>query len=316
MLDKIQSYIEQHKLFSPKDKLILGVSGGPDSVFLVRVLTSLKYKHLAIAHVDHMIRGISAEKDARFVKALAKKLKLSFFDLQIDTPLYAKENKLSLEEAARQIRLQFFEELSTRLKTNKVVLAHNANDQAETIIMRFLRGSGMQGLVGIEPQKKIGKLNVCRPLLNTWREEIMAYHKENKEAFCIDETNKEEIYLRNRVRLSLIPELQKYNPNLGETMLRMAEVFREEESFMRLETERLLKEVIQNKKKNALRLDPKKLYKQPLAMQRRIIRTAIEQVQGDLDNVSLLYVENFIRNNLTTIRLDDRGILHTSKEKV
>ena len=316
MLNKVQAYIDKHQLFSKHDHLLLGVSGGPDSVCLTHVLSELGYKHLSIAHVNHCIRGVSATNDALYVKELAEELDIPFHEIEVDTLAYTDQHKLSIEDAARQLRLQFFKQISEQWAIHKVVLAHNANDQVETMIMRFIRGSGMQGLCGIEPLKDIMGITVTRPLLSTWRTEILDYLKEKDVTCCFDASNSEPIYTRNKVRLQLIPELEKYNPNLGETLLRTAEIFAEDENYLKNETEQWLVSVIEKKKANEIRLNVKRLHELPSAMQRRVVRSSIEQVQGHLENVSLLYIDNFLMNKLSTIKLDKRGILHTSKDRL
>jgi len=317
MLTRIKAYIEKYELWSPDDPLLLGVSGGPDSVCLTHILKALhSKKSLTIAHVNHQIRGVSAQRDARFVEKLAEKWGIPFVETTVDTPSYAQHNKLSLEDAARKIRFQFFEEIAEKRQINKVVLAHNANDQAETIVMRFLRGSGLQGLAGIEPCKMMGQLTLVRPLLTIWREDIIRYLKAQSVDYRLDRTNQKPLYLRNKVRLKLFPELKKYNPNLGPTLLRMAEIFLEEKNVLEQETREMLPDIIRESTRQGLRLNKNKLYGLPLALQRRVVRAAIEQVQGDLEGVSLLYIENFLQNQLTTITLDQRGILHTSKGRL
>ena len=312
--ENIANYITENNLFNKKEKLLLGVSGGPDSVFLVHALKELGYADFSIAHVNHQLRGVSAQKDAEFVKELAENFKVLFFEIKVPTTDYAKENKLSIEDAARIIRLDFYKQILAKVHFDRVVLAHNANDQVETILMRFLRGSGLQGLIGIESLKIINKLTVARPLLTTWRKDILKYLDHKKIRYCQDISNKKPIYLRNKLRLKLIPILEKYNPNFGKTMIRMAKVLLEEHNYLNGQTQKLLEEVIQINTPSAIKFNRKKLFSLPIAMQRRVVRAGIEFVQGHLDGVSSLYIENFINNKLTVIKLDNKGILSTGKK--
>ncbi|MFA5928364.1 MAG: tRNA lysidine(34) synthetase TilS [Candidatus Margulisiibacteriota bacterium] len=316
MLTKINDLIIKNELFTPKDHLLVGISGGPDSVCLVLVLLELGYKHLSLVHVNHKLRGESSQRDAKFVQKLGRELKLPVYISVVDTNAYAKKKKLSIEDAARQLRFNCFAKLAIKLRASKLVLAHNANDQVETVLIKLIRGSGNQGLLGIEPLRNIDGLTVARPLLTTWRKEIMGFLKIRKQSCCLDHTNSQPIYLRNKVRLSILPQLEKLNPNIGQTILRMTDILQEEEKYLRGESQCLATAVIKEKNSKGSLLDKKKFYSLPLAMQRRVLRLVIEEVQGHLENVSLLYIDNFLENKLTTIKLDKRGILHTSKEKL
>jgi tRNA(Ile)-lysidine synthase len=218
MIKSVIDTIQKYKLLSKNDKLIVGVSGGPDSICLLRHLNSFKKKYslnINVVHLDHGIRD-GSYKDLKFVKKVCENLRIPFYSKQIN--LKEISQSASLEQEARIARLAYFSSLAKRLKIKKLALGHNLDDQAETILMRVIRGSGLYGLSGILPERKISNLTVIRPLIETKRKEIEKYLKNNKFSFVIDETNKKNLFLRNRVRNRLLPLLEEYNPKIKESL--------------------------------------------------------------------------------------------------
>jgi tRNA(Ile)-lysidine synthase len=221
LLEKVKKTLRDHHLLARHDTVLIGVSGGPDSVALLYILYLLKEQYwlkLHIAHLDHSLRRSSA-KDKKFVIGLAKKLAL---------PVTAARVKLnsrgSPEEAARQARLEFFLRVAKKIKAKKIALGHNRDDQAETVLMRIIRGTGLYGLAGILPKRQIFGLTFIRPLIETSRREIELFLKKKKLEFRIDETNLKNLYLRNKIRNCLLPLLEKhYNKNIKGVLCNMAE---------------------------------------------------------------------------------------------
>lgn len=223
---------EKYNLFQPNDTIVVGISGGADSVCLLDILhkISVNYNYnfnLILAHINHGIRGETAKRDEDFVEEIAMKYGYDFVCKHVDVPKFAKDNKLSEEEAGRQIRYSFFEELAGN--NRKIATAHNQNDNAETLLMRFMRGTGLNGLCGIDFKRD----NIIRPILNISRADIEKYIEENNLTHITDETNFVPIYTRNKIRLNLIPEIQNtYNPNFVETVNTNIESYKEDNSFL------------------------------------------------------------------------------------
>ncbi|MFZ2188441.1 MAG: tRNA lysidine(34) synthetase TilS [Candidatus Moraniibacteriota bacterium] len=264
LIKKIQNSIFANALFERHAKIVLGVSGGPDSTLLLDVFSKLKKKYalgLSIAHVNYHLRGKDSERDERFVEKLAEKygLSLDILDAQI------KENCKS-EEKLRDVRYTFFEEVRKENKFDLIAVAHNCDDQAETVLMRLIRGTGLNGLSAM--QARNGK--IIRPLLEIPRKEIIAYLKENNLSYRIDTTNKESIYLRNKIRNKLIPYLEKnYNPKVKLVLAKSAKTFSQDYAVIEELTEKAWKE---NKT-----LSAKKILALPAAIQKRILQKAIAQ---------------------------------------
>ena len=217
MIQRIKQFILQHNMIEPADHLILSVSGGADSVCLLRVIWELKKEAMIqgdwdyeILHVEHGIRGKESVDDARFVQKLAEYMKVPVTVVSVDVPKFSKENKLGDEEAARILRYQAFEERA-RLTKGKIVLAHHLEDNAETVMFQMLRGSGLKGLCGMMPVRVDAGVNYIRPLLCVSRQEIEVFLGNEGIDYCTDSTNNELVYSRNRLRNIVFPELRKIN---------------------------------------------------------------------------------------------------------
>lgn len=208
MLKKVISYIGKNKILQDGDSVLLGVSGGADSVCMLHVLYSLREKYhlkLYVVHVNHGIRGSEAKRDADFVEQMAENLQIPFRVVTANIPEMAKEQKLSEEEAGRIFRYNTFEQVANEIGAGKIAVAHNLNDNSETVLFNLFRGSRLKGLTGISPMR--GK--IIRPLLCCSRNEIEQYLQENNLSYCTDSTNKETDYSRNRIRLKLIPYIKE-----------------------------------------------------------------------------------------------------------
>ena len=223
ILEQIKKAIRRHNLIAEGDKVLIGVSGGPDSVALLYLLNKLKKEFkltLHIAHLDHMLRKDSY-RDAEFVKRLAERLKLPSTITQVNVKELAKKG--SLEEIARNARLAFLFKIAKDVNADKIALGHNSDDQAETVLMRIIRGTGLYGLSGILPKRNIAGYEIIRPLLEVKRKDIEAFLKRKGIKPCIDMSNLEDIYFRNRIRNKLLPLLEKeYNKNIKEVLANMA----------------------------------------------------------------------------------------------
>jgi tRNA(Ile)-lysidine synthase len=213
---KFLEFIRQNDLFQAKDKLLLAVSGGVDSVVLCELCRQAGFD-FAIAHCNFRLREKESERDKEFVGALAKKYQVEFFLKEFDTEKYSEENKLSIQEAARNLRYSWFEELLTthHSRPAAIVTAHHADDNIETLLMNFSRGTGLKGLTGI-PVKTSSK--VCRPLLGFWKEELIEFAKQNKLGFVEDSSNESSKYSRNLFRNEIIPLMGKAYPRVKENL--------------------------------------------------------------------------------------------------
>ncbi|HLD40762.1 MAG TPA: tRNA lysidine(34) synthetase TilS [Candidatus Omnitrophota bacterium] len=215
---KVLQAVKEYGLIREFDRIVLGVSGGPDSIALLYCLLALKEEYrltLHIAHLNHMLRPKDSLKDAEFVRLLAKKLGLACAIKKVNVRGLKKG---SLEEAARKARLDFFLDTAKRIKADKIALGHTLDDQAETVLMRLLRGSGLLGLSGILPKRDILGFTVIRPLLGIKRKEIENFLKAKRIIPRVDASNLDQAYFRNRIRHKLLPGLEKYNPNIKEVL--------------------------------------------------------------------------------------------------
>lgn len=235
LLDQVRSTIGVHGLVAPGDRLVAGVSGGPDSLALLHVLYSLREPleiSLHVAHLDHQLRGPASAADAAFVADLAQRWGLPATVGARDVATYARERRLSIEEAARHARYEFLAEVARRVGATRIAVAHNADDQVETILMHFLRGAGLGGLRGMAYQSALpfpfaahdssfatSHLILIRPLLDIPRAEIEAYCTENGLAPRVDSSNLDQALFRNRLRHEVLPYLERLNPNLRQVLL-------------------------------------------------------------------------------------------------
>jgi tRNA(Ile)-lysidine synthase len=221
MLAKVQSSLK--KLRKTDEPLLVGVSGGADSVALLHALVELGYRP-HVCHLNHRWRGAASDGDAKFVRALAGRL-----ELPVTIAILSRLKTAPTEDSARRARFAFFERVAKKTGIGTLVLAHTADDQAETFLMRLLRGAGTTGLSGIWPERRIGKLRVLRPMLNVSRKEVLKYIAARKLKFREDASNADRRFLRNRIRHELLPLLERdYNPGIRDVLRRTAEIFRAE----------------------------------------------------------------------------------------
>lgn len=232
-------------MLRPGAKVVVGLSGGADSVSLLHALHALKGYNLTLiaAHLNHGIRGKEAARDAEFSRSIAESLGIEFELWKADAPALRKRSRISLEDAARVLRYEFFEEVRKKHGASRIATAHTLDDQAETVLMRLIRGSGAKGLSGIPPVS--GKY-IVRPLIETDRATIESYLKSEGIEWIEDSTNRERDYLRNRIRLDLLPGLSDYNPKIKETLARTADILRLEEEFISREAERKFRSVFKS----------------------------------------------------------------------
>lgn len=304
LVKRIKQYISKHKLLTTGDKVIIGVSGGPDSVALIYILCELQHElgvTIEIAHFNHGLRK-AAIKDQNFVENLAQKLHLK---ISCGSSHLSKSySKGSLEEIARDARMNFFKRLVRRKKAQAICLAHTQNDLAETVLMRILRGTGLQGIRSILPVRKIQNIKFIRPLLGTKKQEIELFLKKRKLSFRIDPTNKQKKFYRNKIRLDLIPLLEKkYNKNVQEVLSHFSNNISVDYDFLEGQAKLLFNDIAKfAKDQRCVKFDLKEFNSKHLSMQRMMIRMAIEHLQGHtrkLSSIHLKEVEDLILNRPT-----------------
>ncbi|MBQ4527379.1 MAG: tRNA lysidine(34) synthetase TilS [Clostridia bacterium] len=230
MIDKVKKTISSLGLIEPNDKILVALSGGADSVFLIHMLHYLKNEYsltLGAAHVNHCIRGEDANKDQNFCKSLCAKLDIPYHTVDIDIPKLAKDNKISEETAGRNARYNFFNEISHIYNYDKIAVAHNMNDSVETLIINLIRGCSLNGLCGIKPKNK----NIIRPIYNVERYEIENYLSDNNIEFCTDKTNFENIYTRNKIRNCIINQMKEINPSVVKTIFSNIKNFNDDNEY-------------------------------------------------------------------------------------
>lgn len=304
------------ELFSASDRILVAVSGGVDSVALLHLLVELKQIKkftLAVAHLNHQIRSGTAQRDADFVEALAAKYQLPFHLGIKNIPQLAEQSGLSLEDAGRKARYEFFLSEAKAHHYNILALAHHLDDQTETILFRLLRGAAAKGLSGITAERTEQNIRIVRPLLSTTKQEIIEYAAVHSLDFCEDETNQDNVYARNKLRNEVLPLLKEINPNYQEGLRRTAEILRDDDLYLETAARQVYAEVVLTDTPDKIKLDAAALQSYPKALSRRVVRLAIEKFCGALNDVTLVFVENFLANGLTTLTLDERGKLLVSK---
>ncbi len=294
MKNKVENTIKKHNLIDKEDNVLLGVSGGPDSMALLNILYELNetFKcNLYVAHINHGIRGEEADKDEVYVERYCRKFNIPFYLKRVNMNEYAKKHKLSSEEAGREIRYKFFEEILIQLGGGKIAVAHNKNDQAETLIMRFIRGTGLDGLKGM----KYKNSNIIRPLLDISRNEIEKYCDLNNINPRIDRSNLETIYERNKIRLELIPYLEKnFNTGIIDTLVRTSKVMQEDSYFLNEYAKTAYEEVVFKEQPNNIMLINEKFTKLNYAIKCRVLRRTIKKINGHLKGIEEKHVSSII----------------------
>lgn len=283
-LIKFKDTIKKYNLIKKRDRIVIGVSGGPDSVCLAYLLDGLKKEFkvmLTIAHLDHSLRKDS-HKDREFVEKLGKKLEIKVISSKINIKELAKFG--SLEEIARNARLRFLFKVARDVKAKKIALGHNFDDQAETVLMRIIRGSGLNGLSGILPKRNIAGFEIIRPLIEVKRRQIEAYLRRKKIKARIDASNRQDLFFRNKIRNRLLPLLEKdYNKNISEVLSNMAQNVGSDYDYLQQAVERSMRGA-----KAKLNLD--KLTRLHPAIQRLILRRAFASIKGDTRRITFKHI--------------------------
>jgi len=315
MKEKVLDIIKKYNLIENADKIVIGVSGGPDSITLLNVLLEIKKENkidfeMGVCHVNHMIRE-EAIQDEEYVLEFCKKNDIECFVKRIDVENKAREEKIGTEEAGRNARYEFFNEILEKTGANKIATAHTANDNAETVLMNIIRGSGTVGLKGIEAKRD----NLIRPLIECSREEIEEYCKTNNLNPRIDKTNFENIYTRNKVRNMLIPYIKdNFNPNIIEGLNRLSDLSKQENEYLEKITQKTYKEVLIEEQENQIILDLNKFNLQELVIKNRLVLYTINILFGTRSGIEKKHIEDIIK--LCSNNIGNKFLIPNKKVKI
>ena len=293
---KVLKTIQKYNLIESGDKIVVGVSGGPDSMCLLDILIKVCQNSpsplaIVVAHVNHMIRE-EANEEEDFVKTFCDKNNIEFYSKRIDVKKIANTNKIGTEEAGRQVRYAFFEEVLKKTNSNKIAIAHNKNDKVETIIMNIFRGTGINGLKGIEIKR--GKY--IRPLIECERNEIEDYCKKQNLNPRIDKSNFDNIYTRNKIRNIVIPYIKKeFNYNIIETINRLSTLITEEEEYIEKQVKNIYSKILLEEKQDEIILDLKQFNVQENVIKSRIILYTITRLFGSSKGIEKVHIEDILK---------------------
>ncbi len=287
--------MHQYQMVLSGERVLVGVSGGIDSVVLLHLLHALRHKldiELHIAHLNHQFRGDEAKRDADFVRRLAQQLKIPCTIESSNVPAVIRQQKLSPQDAARQVRYRFFDTVAERTHSHKIATAHHADDQAETVLIGLIRGVGLHGLGGIQP---VLNENIIRPLLTTSRADIKAFAQAENIDFVVDSSNSSRKYLRNAVRLDVLPLLQEqFSPAIVTRLTRYAQIFQEDAFFIDKIAVRLYRKICQESP-GGIQLDLELFSQQDVTIQRAVLYKAFEALTGVRHELHTGHVRSVIR---------------------
>lgn len=295
----LYNFISQNTLLHPDRPLVIGVSGGPDSLCLLHVLVRLRETYrfqLQAAHLNHCLRGTESDSDEQYVRHVAEKWGVPLSVSRKDTSLLASQQRAGMEEAARQERYRFLGRVAGQVGARTVCVGHNADDQAETVFMHLLRGSGLNGLQGMLPAGPYPipelELRLVRPLLRTPRSAIEAYCRQHSLQPRTDHSNLDVTLLRNRVRHKLLPALEEASPGIRRRLCQLAQVVAADMCVLEVARDDSWRDVVSRESKGVVELDLEAWRALPLGLRRSTLRQAIAQVRGSLSGISFRHIES------------------------
>jgi len=292
LVERVADTIKKHAMLARDETVLVGLSGGPDSVCLLSILSGLKERYglaLHAVYVNHNLRPEETPKEIRFCEDFCKEKGVNFLVKSIDVLSHAKNLGLNKQEAARDLRYRAFDEAAVEVGAEKIALAHNADDQIETICMRFLRGAGPAGLSGMPVKRS----KVIRPLIEIERADIESFLSAGNVPFVVDSSNLGMEYFRNRIRRVLVPVMKELNPSLAGTMAHTASILQEEERYFSIVVTKALMKMISRKTNNRIELFLSPMESMDTVILRRVLRRAIEETDS-LRGISFKHVEDII----------------------
>ncbi|QSX05501.1 tRNA lysidine(34) synthetase TilS [Sedimentibacter sp. zth1] len=295
MITSIKNTIIKENLINENDNILIALSGGPDSVFLFHILRLLKDSlsfNIYASHINHMYRGIDANHDEKFVEDLCNRYNIKLFVKRKNATEYAKELKMTEEEAGRKLRYDFFSENLTNIGGGKIAVAHNLNDQSETVLQRIIRGTGVDGLSAMSYKNG----NIIRPIIDINKRDIIGFLNDNKYEYCKDYTNDLPIYGRNKIRLNLIPYLEEnFNPNIQNVLFRMSKVMNSDSKIIKKHMQILYNESVKQVNSDEVVLDLNYLKSLDENELGRVIRIAIKSLKGNTNNIENKHIQKCIK---------------------
>ena len=310
-LEQVRATIRRHSLLAAGETVVVGVSGGPDSLCLLHVLSCLRSEvdlALHVAHLDHGLRGAESEADAGYVASVAEGWGLPCTVERVDVPALAREGRLAVEEAARRARYAFLARVAGAVGSRTIAVGHNADDQAETVLMHWLRGSGLAGLRGMQPRTRLGDyrllegpagplpvpsdLWLVRPLLEVTRADILAYCSSQGLEPRFDRSNLDTTYFRNWLRLTVIPLLAQHNPRIQDVIRRSARVFTDDYALLRLLLDDAWPAIVQEEAPGRIAFDLAVWRALPTSLQRSTLREAIHRLRRSLRDIAFVHIED------------------------
>jgi len=322
LFQTVENTITTYGMLKPEHSVVIGVSGGPDSVALLHILLELAPRlslRLGVAHLNHCLRRNDSDKDAQFVETLSRKLGLPCYIQKTDVRNYQIKNRLSLEEAARSVRYEFLNNIAKTKGYNKIAIGHHSDDNAELVLMNLFRGSGTLGLSGIPPVRGD---KIIRPLIQVGRSELVEFLNQNNLKYVSDASNKDTRYLRNRVRHNLIPLLKTdYNPKISEILNRLSSIIKSEEEWLEDMVCPFFEKAVLHTQEDHIILFIQMVNRYPEALQRRIIRMAIQKIKGNLRRIRFVNIDSVIdllrkESAFGNIDLPDRIRIQKNRDKL
>ena len=301
-LQSITSTIDDFKMLENEDIVLAAVSGGSDSISLVLSLLALKTRYkikIGIAHLNHMLRGEESLRDELFVEKFADKLGLPYFCRQVDVKAHAKQHGLSVEQAGRDLRYAFFQQIADEQKYTKIATGHNKNDNAELVLMNLLRGSGPKGLSGIPPVRDNFYI---RPLIRMPKQQILDFLKLKNHDYIFDSSNNDMAYLRNKIRYQLLPHLEsEFNPEIIDALDRLSSILKPEEEYFEIQTQKAFDCCLLKADNSSVSLSIKQTLKLHPAILNRVLRKAIKTIKKNLNRITLAHINDIIQFSFNTI---------------
>lgn len=317
LIEQVLKTVRNYGMLKPGDSVLLAVSGGPDSVFMMyafaRLARKLKLKKVAVCNLDHCLRGEESEEDSEFVRLEAGRLGMECYCKKVDIAS-VKDRKMSTEEAAREVRYRFFAEAAAKSGANILATGHTIDDQAETVLMRLIKGSSLKGLVGIAPVRALGEgLKVVRPLFELEKPDILCWLDSSGIRYRIDSSNLEDMYFRNVVRREIIPYLEKHNPRLKRALVSLAEHLREDFEFIKEEKSRVAGKITSGA---GTQVCLKDIVVQPAAIRKEIMRDCLESAGGEVKKLNFRHwkeVDALLRSKVKGRSVDLPGAIRVTR---